>query len=282
MRELRLNDAQLAVALADLGRQIDWPPVPDVRGRVLARIQAEPRRTPWWRAVWSPRYGFAPAIVTIAIALLAVLAFSPEARATATDILRLRGIELFRGPVPTPSPTPSPSPGAIQTPTPLPSAGLGVLVTLDEARARARYPVVVPTDPLLGAPDEVYLRAVTSSTAVSFVYTVRAGIPASPQAGVAAIVTEFAGATVDEQFFGKVLDPNTTLEKVTVNGQPGFWIQGTPHFFFYRVAGSSGSVDQETLRLAGNTLIWTQGNLLLRLEAQVDRATALWVATSVR
>jgi hypothetical protein len=282
MPELRMNDAQLAAALADCGTQIAWPQTPDVRGRVLARIQAEPRRTPWWMAIWSPRYGFAPAIVTVAIALLAVLAVSPEARATATDILRLRGIELCRGPVPTPSPTPSRSPGAIPTPTPLPSAGLGVLVTLDDAKARAGYPVVVPTDPLLGAPDEVYLRAVTSSTAVSFVYQTRAGIPTSPQAGVAAIVTEFAGGSVDEGFFGKVLDPSTTLEKVTVNGQPGFWIQGTPHFFFYRVAGTSGSVEQETLRLAGNTLIWTQGRLLMRLEAQVDKATALRIAASVR
>jgi hypothetical protein len=79
-----------------------------------------------------------------------------------------------------------------------------------------------------------------------------------------------------------VLDRNTTLEKVTVNGHPGFWIQGAPHFFFYRVAGTSGSVEQETLRLAGNTLIWTQGNLLLRLEAQVDKDTALRIAASFR
>jgi hypothetical protein len=281
MRELRMTDDQLALALTDLGTQIAWPAVPDLRARVLARTSA-PRRSAWWRAFWSPRYAFAPALVTVALALIAVLVFSPEARATATDILRLRGIELFRGPVPSPSPTPSRSPGAIQTPTPLPS-GLGVLVSLDEAKARAGYTVVVPADPALGAPDQVYLRATPSSTAVSFVYTERAGIPTSPQAGVAAIVTEFSGGTVDQQFFGKVIDPSTTtVEQVTVNGQPGFWIQGTPHFFFYRVGGTAGSVEQETLRLAGNTLIWTQGDLLMRLEAQVDKATALRIAASVQ
>jgi len=278
MPELRLNDVQLAAALADLGTGIAWPATPDVRVRVVARIR-EPRRTPWWRAAWSPRYGFAPAIVTVAIALLAVLAFSPEARATATDILRLRGIEIFRGPVPTPSPTPSRSPGAVQSPTASPALGLGTLVTLDEAKARAGYPVVVPTDPLLGAPDEVYLRAVTNSTQVSFVYTIRPGIPVSAAAGVSALVTEFRGATVDENFFGKVLDANTTVTKVTVNGQPGFWIQGTPHFFFYN---SSGTFQQESLRLAGNTLLWLRGDLLMRLEAQVDQATALRIADSVR
>src|SRR5438270_12379584 len=214
-----MSDDQLALALTDLGTRIAWPPTPDVRGRVLARITA-PRRTVWWRALWSPRYGFAPAIVTVALALVAVLVFSPEARATATDILRLRGVEIFRGPVPTPSPTRSP--GSVQTPVPLPSAGLGLLVTLDEARARAGYPIVMPSDPALGAPDEVYLRAVKGSTAVSFVYRERAGIPTSPLAGVAAIVTEFSGGTVDQQVFGKVLATGTTLEAVVVNGSPGF------------------------------------------------------------
>ena len=96
MPELRLNDAQLAAALADLGTQIAWPPVPDVRARVLARITT-PRRSEWWRAFWSPRYGFAPALVTVALALIAVLVFSPEARTTATDILRLRGVEIYQG-----------------------------------------------------------------------------------------------------------------------------------------------------------------------------------------
>jgi len=276
MPELRMDDDQLGAALADLGGRIAWPATPDLRAPVLARIAA-PRRLAWWRAFASPRYGFVPAIATIVLALIAVLVFSPDARATATDILRLRGVEIFRGPVPSPSQSPSRSPGSIQSPFPL---GVGVQVTLDEAKARAGFPVVVPTDPLLGAPDEVYLRTTSGgSTAVSFVYVARAGIPTSAQAGVAAIVSEFAGATVDENFFGKVLDRTTTLEKVTVNGEPGFWIQGAPHFFFYNL---KGNVQQETLRLAGNTLIWTQGSLLLRIEADVDRDTAIRVAQSVR
>src|SRR5205814_3727490 len=130
MPELRLNDDRLAAARAELGTQIAWRPTADVRARVLARITT-PRTPEWWRPFWSPRYAFAPAIVTVLLALIAVLVFSPQARATATDILRLRGIEIFRGPVPTASP--SRSPGSGQTPTPFPSAGLGVPVSLDEA-----------------------------------------------------------------------------------------------------------------------------------------------------
>ena len=148
--------------------------------------------------------------------------------------------------------------------------------------AKAGFALVIPTDPALGTPDQVYLRATPSSTAVSFVYTERAGIPTSPQAGVAAIVTEFSGGTVDQQFFGKVIDPGTTVEQVTVNGQPGFWIQGTPHFFFYRPSANPGAVEQETLRLAGNTLIWEAGGLTYRLEANIAKEEALRIAESVR
>ena len=280
MPELRMDEERLGAALADLGAHVAYPAMPDLRSRVLSRI-AVPRRVPWWRGLASPRYGFAPALVTLALALVAVLVFSPEARATATDILRLRGVEIFRGPVPTASPTPFRSPGAVPSATPSSALALGTPVSIAEARAAAGYQVVVPTDAILGEPDAVYLRAAATSNQVSFLYTVRPGIPLSTEAGVAALVSELSGGRVDEQFFGKVLDRNTTLENVTIDGQPGFWIQGQPHFFFYN-AGVSGRVEQETLRLAGNTLIWQRDGLLLRLEAQVDKATALRIAASFR
>lgn len=280
MLERRMTDDRLAAALVDLGAHVAYPATPELRGRVLARI-GEPQKTTWWRAVLSPRYGFAPALITLALVLVSVLVLSPAARATAADILRLRGVEIFRGPVPTPSPTPLRSSGAAVPPSASLGLSLGTSIGLDEARSRAGYPVLVPTDVLLGPADEVYIHALTGSNQISFLYRVRPGIPVSAEAGVAALVSEFAGS-VDEQFFGKVLDRNTTVERVTVDGQPGFWIQGQPHLFFYNVAGVTGQVQQETLRLAGNTLIWQRGGLLLRIEAQVDKATALRIAASLR
>ena len=274
MTELRLDDDRLGAALADLGRHVAYPPAPDVRTRVLARI-AEPRRMPWWRGIASPRYGFAPALVTVALVLLAVLVVSPEARATAADILRLRGVEIFRGPVPSPSPTPSPG-GSASAPTFL---DLGERVSLDDARRRAGFTLVVPSDPALGAPDEVYVRAVTGGTQVSLVYRARPGIPVSPLAGVSALVSEFTGR-IDAGTLGKVAGPDTRIQQLTVNGGPGAWLEGQPHQFFY-LAGN-GAFVTESLRLAGNTLIWEQNGLVLRLEAQVDRATAVRIAASVR
>lgn len=276
MAELRLDDERLGAALADLGRHVAYPPAPDLRARVVARI-ARPRPVPWWRAFASPRYGFAPVLVTVALLLVAVLVVSPEARATATDILRLRGVEIFRGPVPSPTPTPSRPPGVSPS---APSLGdLGERVSLDDARRRAGFTLLVPTDPALGAPDEVYLRAITGGTQVSFVYRTRPGIPVSPQAGVSALVSELGGR-FDAGVLGKVVGPDTRIEQLTVNGGPGAWLEGQPHQFFYLTA--NGTFATESLRLAGNTLLWEQNGLVLRVEAQVDRATAVRLASSVR
>ncbi|HVR88941.1 MAG TPA: hypothetical protein VHG53_05275 [Candidatus Limnocylindria bacterium] len=274
MPELRIDDTQLAVALADLGTLIDFPAVPDVRARVQARI-AEPRRMPWWGAFARARYPLAPVLLTAVVMIIAVLVFSPQARATAADILRLRGVEIFRGPLPSPTPTPTPGP------TPSPSLALGQPVTLDEARQRAGYAVLVPADAALGAPDEVYLRPTAGSMQVSFVYRSRPPIPLSAQAGVSAVVSEFGNATVQSSFFGKLVGPDTKLENVTVNGGNGFWLEGKPHGFFYQERGSS-TVTDEPLRLAGNTLLWEQNGMILRIEAQVDKATALRIAASFK
>jgi hypothetical protein len=272
-----MDDEQLGAALEDLGAHVAYPATPNVRSRVLSRI-AVPRRLPWWRQLASPRYGFAPAIITLAIALAAVLALSPEARATATEILRLRGVEIFRGPVPTPIPTRSP--GSVQTATPtIDQVTLGEPVTLALARQRAGFAVVVPSDPLLGTPDAVYVRPLQAVTAVSFAYRERPGIPVSPQAGLAALVTEFGGH-LETGILAKVAGQGTRLELVTVNGGAGAWMEGTPHEVFYQSGG--GQFYPDTLRLAGNTLVWEQDGIVIRLEAQVDKATALRIAASFR
>ena len=65
-----------------------------------------------------------------------------------------------------------------------------------------------------------------------------------------------------------------------MNDGRGFWLEGAPHLYFYR--DPNGSVQQETLRLAGNTLVWVQNGITVRLEAQVDQATALRIAGTFR
>jgi hypothetical protein len=101
----------------------------------------------------------------------------------------------------------------------------------------------------------------------------------SPEAGVSALIVEFRGR-IDEALFGKVTAGGTRIEEVTVNGGRGFWIEGEPHIFFYR--DEAGNVWNETLRLAGNTLLWEQDGVTLRLEASLGRDNAMRIAAGFR
>jgi hypothetical protein len=261
---------ELEATLADIGERLAYPRPTHLADAVRARLR-EPRPGRWWDALRSPRYAFLPVIATLAVLALAVVLAVPDARAAASEFLHLRGIDIFRAP-------------AIATPaaTAVPRATFaGGLTTLDDARRRADFTVRAPTDPRLGAPDEVYrgLTTTGSHDVVTLVYTSRTGIPVSREAGVSALVVEFRGR-VDETLFAKVAGPGTRIEDVTVNGGMGFWIEGEPHLFFYR--DEAGSIWSETLRLAGNTLLWEQDGVTIRLEAQVTREDALRIAASFR
>jgi hypothetical protein len=253
---------ELEATLVALGHDLAYPRPTALAAAVRARIAARPRPLPWWR-----RYAVAPAFVTAVLLLIVLALGSPGVRAAAQEFLHLRGIDIF--PVPsvpslTPRPSLSPSSGFIP----------GDRVTLAEAQRRVHFTIRQPAE--LGAPDEIY---VDSAERVTLVYRERPGIPPSPATGIAALVVEFQG-TVDASFFGKLVGPDTTLTQVSVNGTTGYWLEGAPHFFFYRL--ENGTVLQDTLRLAGNTLIWVENGVTLRVEANVPKETAVRLAATFR
>ncbi|GAC1698325.1 MAG: hypothetical protein NVS9B6_08290 [Candidatus Limnocylindrales bacterium] len=281
MTRPELDDPTLEGALGAIGRSLAYTPPADLRRLVLARLAGAPApRTPWWERISLPRQGLRPALAAVAVVLLVLVLTVPAVRTAAGEILHIGGIDIFRAPVPSaPAPTaparPSPSATIPPSPTPL----FGVAVTLDEARARAGYPLSVPTDQILGLPDEVYLRTLRAGAMqVTLVYRQRAGIPVSPFAGVSAVVVFLPGA-LDPGVLGKVAGPGTTIETLTVNGGPGAWLSGQPHQIFYR---SGAGFETDELRLAGNTLMWQQGLTTVRIEAAVDQATALRIAATMR
>jgi hypothetical protein len=261
-----MREQELEETLTDLGARLAYPRPTRLGDAVLARL-SEPRPRRWWEAVLSPRYAFAPALATLLLILVVSLAAMPNVRATADDFLRLRGIDIFRT-----AATPSAPVASAAVPFP------GQRVTLEEARVRVPF-LRAPADARLGVPDQVYVDQTQAGDRVTLVYVSRPGVPVQSQAGVSAVVVAFRGR-IDESLFAKVAVPGTRVEEVTVNGGGGYWLEGTPHQFFYRDA--AGNPAPETLRLAGNTLLWEQDGVTFRLEAQLARDDALRIATTFR
>ena len=220
---------------------VEWPETPDVAAPVRARLEAEPVRR---RRLW-PR-------IAIPIAVVALVAAVPPARSTVLDWLGLGAVRIERVPE---APTPTPTPLDLGTRVPLGSD------------------VLVPD--ALGEPDAVY----ENGDIVTLLYRPRDDLPESANTGAGALVSQFPGET-NEGFVHKQAGPDTTIERVSVDGEPGFWLDGAQHGLFYE--DPSGGVREAPARLAGNTLVWRRGEQTLRLEADVTKERALEIARSVQ
>lgn len=259
--------ADLEQQLTALGASLDWPPTPDLASHIHLPA-TRGARTGWGSALKYNRWALAAAAVIIAVAVL--LGYQPARDAIASWVNVHTSIQRVPH-LPTPSPQPTGPLGK--------RLGLGGQTTLLGAQAQLAWQIAVPTS--LGQPDEVYVQPPPDGPAqgeVTMVYSTRPGIPASGQTGVAVLVTEARGA-VDQNFFGKMLGPGTTLEPVTVAGHQGDWIAGTPNVFFF--IDANGEVRNDTMRLATNTLILDDGGRIVRIEGNLTKTQALEIAASL-
>jgi len=258
-----VDENALEQRLREVRPYLAYPPTPNLVVAVGARLVTAPRR-PWWSSFAIPRrLALAAAVALLVIGgLLAI----PPARDTIAHWFGVKGVIV--------NAVPSLPPGPLGQ-----SLRLGQRTTLAAAQAGARFQVLVPTDPSLGQPDEVYLNDTVPGGEVSLVYQARPGLATASKTDVAILVMEIEGAT-NKNFFGKMIGPGTTLTEVTVNGGPGYWIQGSPHVFFFTDA--QGAVHDEDMRLATNTLLWQQGDRTLRIEGAATKAQALQIAASMQ
>jgi hypothetical protein len=261
--------AGLERALGALRDELDWPPTPDLAGVTRARLAAEPARRPRRRLASALRLSRLAPVVAVAVAVLvalgAVLAASPDVRATLGRLLGIGAVRIERV-------------DRLPDVAPARELHLGRRTTLAHAGRAAGLPVV--TIRALGAPDAVYFTDRVAGGAVSLVYVARAGLPAST-AGTGALLTELRGDPIS--FIKKLLTGATRLESVEIAGEPGFWIQG-PHTI--GLLDAHGRPLQRRPRLAGNTLVWLRRlpdgrPLTYRLETALDKARALRLARSV-
>ena len=259
----RLSDMDLERALRGLGPRYPYPPTPNlalaVRRRLVARPVAPVRRLALWR---DPRRLALVAAVLLVLAGAAALV-NPTTRDAIAHFFHVRGVIVNS----VPSPLPSSS-----SVTPL---DLGRRTTMADAQSAVSFTIAVPAE--LGAPDAVYVNSGIPGGEVALAYSPRPGIPLVKQTGLGILVTEFRGDLIPN-FLTKEVGPGTTLQETSVNGDPGWWIAGEPHAIFVRVAGTD---QQETLRLAANTLIWEHGGVTYRIESGLSKAEAFRIAAGL-
>jgi hypothetical protein len=252
---------ELERMLSQLGRELDWPDTPDMSARVGARLVAPkgaPRRPK--PVVAGFRRSLALALVLLLLlAAVAAAAIGP-ARDAVLEFLGLQGASVER---------------RIELPNPPPERPLelGRRTTLQSAAERLPFKPLVPA--VLGTPQSVYVRG----GELSLTYLPRPGLPRARSTRLGLLVSEFRG-DLDPNYIGKVVGPGAEAERLTVDGGRAIWLEGAPHFFFYR--DQEGQVIENELRLAQNVLLLERGDLLVRLEGAFGRERALQLASSLR
>jgi len=232
---------ELELRLSALRDEVAFPPTPDLD--VPGRVLR--------RVAWKPRLAVAFAVL-LAVAA-GVLALSPGARSAFRDLLGIGGATLTR---------------VERLPRPTAPVGIapGEVVTLAEARRAVSYRVRLP----LGGerPREVLLDENVAGGAITIVWC------CAPEL----VLTQFPGTTTVE-FVRKLATEATTVEEVTVDGERGYWISGAEHAVGF--VDAFGTFHDGETRLAGNVLLWRDGDVTLRLEGEIGKSEALAYAEAI-
>jgi hypothetical protein len=143
------------------------------------------------------------------------------------------------------------------------ATGLGPLVPIATAESRAGFHVLLPAE--AKGLDHLYAGNGYAAT-ILHVH------------GKPVLLLEFLG-----QDFGvvkKAAQPGTQIKPTIVNGRDAIWIAGAPHVVTY--TDHYGRYGALVTRFSGNALLWTRGNLTLRLEGKLTMGDALSLARTVR
>ncbi len=234
--------------LQDLPERIAYPPLPDVSGPVLAAISTRP-------APLRPRRPIVASIAALALVAVVVILI-PATRERVTGWLGIGGI------------------GVETTRTNLdlpPDVTLGDPVGLNDVPAIAGF------DPLLPeALEDPPIAFVDSGSRLWILWATSEALPPTAAANVGAVVTQFR-TTASPGLTKGLQTGAATARIVDLDGRPAIWVEGPHDLYIPELAGLAVEG-----RSAGNTLIWEQGGLTIRLETALDLGRSIEIAQSFR
>ncbi len=267
--------AELEKRLSELAEHLDLPAPPALAERVGAELRGEaepgvernrPYATAGLRGTAKSRLRIALLVVLAALLLAAgAVAAVPSARHAVLEFFGLRGETIERVPR---------LPENIKA---KPKWKLGRPTTLAAARHGLVFEPVFPSG--IEGPNGVFLDSTIPGGALNLTYPPQAGLPRSRLTGVGLLVDELDGQAAPG-FYGKLAPRDARFQRFRFRGQFAVWVEGL-HAFFYKPYVNYTFTAARS-RLAANALLVQRGDVLVRLEGEFDKSTALAIARSLR
>jgi hypothetical protein len=231
---------ELERALLAVGRELDFPPQPDLAAAVRARL--EKRRFRWRSAL------FAAAALFVAIGIAMAV---PPARSAILRLLHIGAVTVER--VDT-------LPAARERPL---VAGLGPPLARRAAEIHAQLPLTLPDLRGPAAPARYYAKPGLIATVLLY-------------RGTPILLAEMPNEQVG--LFKKFASPATRVDQVAL-GRFGLWFEGGKHVLMWNFG--PGDIQEVETRLAGNVLVWYDGERTFRLEGDLDKDGMLQLARRI-
>jgi hypothetical protein len=252
-----LDDDGLGRALATAGRDLDWPPAPDLTARVSATLLDQQQHPSLARPRLSlPRRRRTVLLLVAAVVLLAAAAVAAK---VVIDLGALT-IDTIPG-----------------RPTALPTAvasgpTVGHPVSLEGAQQEAGFPAQMPA--ALGEPDAVWVDSSDDGARIVLAWTANGALPPLDGLPWGAVLYEFHGQF--EQASKSVFMEGNTFEDAKVGERDAIWITGQ-----HELDLVTGDGTYARYLVTGNVLVWESDGVVLRLETSLDLQAAVEVAESI-